>query len=102
MPRRTNSITKSRSKTNSRSRKSRSTSRRSRSISNSINRNSYKSKRSKSRRKYRGGCKTCENTASPSPGTWTSTGTMRGGSNPYQISKDIFSHVTDATPHLVA
>ena len=92
MPRRTNTNNKS-SKT--RSRKSRS---RTKSRINSKNKNSYKSKRTKSR-KYRGGCKTCEN--SP-PGTWKSTGPMYGGSNPYQISKDIYSHVTNSTPYSVA
>ena len=88
MPRRTNTHTKI----------SKSKSRRSISRSKSKNNNSYKSKRSKSR-KYRGGCKTCAN--SP-PGTWKSTGPMYGGSNPDQISKDIYTHVTNKILHSVA
>uniref|UniRef100_A0A6C0D045 Uncharacterized protein n=1 Tax=viral metagenome TaxID=1070528 RepID=A0A6C0D045_9ZZZZ len=91
MPRRTNTITKSRSKTRSRSRKSRSKTN-SRTRTNSINKS-----RSRSRRKYRGGCKECDNSK-----TWKSTGPMYGGSNPDQISKDIFSHVTNSIVRSVA
>ncbi len=90
MPRRTNTITKSRSKTRTRSRKSRSKSR-SRTRLNSMNKSI-----SKSRRKYRGGCKDCESK------TWKSTGPMYGGSNPDQINKDIFSHVTNSIVRSVA
>lgn len=98
MPR-TNTITKSRSKPRSRSRKSRSKSR-TNSRTNSITRNSYKSKsRCNSRRKYRGGCKECANAGSP---TWKSTGPMYGGSNHDQISKDIFSNVTNTIVRSVA
>jgi hypothetical protein len=96
MPTRTNSITKSKSKTTSRSRKSRSKSR-----SRSIQRTHSVSK---SRRKYRGGCRgnSCALAGSQGSGassngsSWTSTGpmTMFGGYNPYQISKDIFTRVT--------
>lgn len=103
MPRRTKTNTKSTSKSRSKSRKVqiRSNSRLTSKI-NSKNKNSYKSKsRYKSRRKYRGGCKTCTN--SP-PGTWTSTVPMKmhGGSNPEQISKDIYTHVTNSILHSVA
>ena len=88
MPRRTKTNTKSRSKTRSISRNSRSKTRT----------NSYKSKsKSNSRRKYRGGCKECENTK-----TWKSTGPMYGGNNPDQISKDIFSHATNSIVRSVA
>ena len=90
MPRRTKTISKSRSKT--RSRKTR-TKTNSRSKSNSRSKTN-----SKSRRKYRGGCKTC----AEGTGAWKSTSSMYGGSNPYQISKDIFSHVTNTIPYSVA
>ena len=93
MPRRTNTITKSRSKTRSRSRKSRSKTN-SRTRTNSINKS-----RSKSRRKYRGGCNNCKNST---PGTWKSTGPMYGGGNPDQISKDIYTHVTNSIVRSVA
>ena len=95
MPRRTNTITKSRSKTRSRSRKSRSKTT-SRTRTNSINKTRSTSR---SRRKYRGGCNDCKNSTS---GTWKSTGPMYGGSNPDQISKDIFSHVTNSIVRSVA
>lgn len=102
MPRRTNTNTKSSSKSKSKSRKLRRTNSKLNSKTNSKNKNSYKnsykSKRSKSR-KYRGGCKNCAN--SP-PGTWTSTGPMHGGANPEQISKDIYTHVTNSISHSVA
>lgn len=102
MPRRTNTNTKSSSKSRSKSRKLRRTNSKLNSKTNSKNKNknSYKSKRSKSR-KYRGGCKNCANST---PGTWTSTGPMpmHGGANPEQISKDIYTHVTNSISHSVA
>ena len=91
MPRRTNAITKSRSKTRTRSRKSRSK-------TNSRIRTNNKS-RSNSRRRYRGGCNNCKNST---PGTWKSTGPMYGGGNPEQISKDIYTHVTNSIVRSVA
>jgi hypothetical protein len=87
MPRRTKTNTKSRSKT-----------RKMRTKTNArIRTKSMNKSRSKPRRKYRGGCATCENSK-----TWKSTGSMYGGNNPEQISKDIFGHVTNPIVHSVA
>jgi len=90
MPRRTKSNTKSRSKTRSKSRKSR---------SKTNSRTRTNKSRSNSRRKYRGGCNNCTNST---PGTWKSTGPMYGGGNPDQISKDIYTHVTNSIVRSVA
>ena len=93
MPRRTKIITKSRTKTRSRTK---TTSRKMRTKTNARTKSMNKS-RSKPRRKYRGGCVTCENSK-----TWKSTGPMYGGNNPEQISKDIFGHVTNPIVRSVA
>jgi len=83
MPSRTNNKSKTRSKsTKSKSNNSRSKSR------------SYK-------RKYRGGCNSCDTAGSKGSGAsstgnfWTSSGVMHGGASPEQLSNDKFSHVTD-------
>jgi hypothetical protein len=57
--------------------------------------------KSRSYRKYRGGCNSCETAGSRGSGAsstgniWTSSGAMRGGASPEQISSDKFTHVTD-------
>jgi len=84
-------------RTNSKSRTSKS---RSKSISKSMK--SIKSKSMRSyKRKYHGGCNSCDRAGSKGSGAsstgdfWTSSGTMRGGASPEQLSNDTFNHVTD-------
>jgi hypothetical protein len=45
-------------------------------------------------RRYRGGCEKCTGSEPSGAGLWTS-GPIRGGTNPEQISKDIYNYKTD-------
>ena len=99
--------TKSKSKTSKSRSKSRTRSKpRSKSIKSKPMKlwsNSMKSwsKSMRSYRKYRGGCDSCKTAGSRGSGAsstgniWTSSGAMRGGASPEQISSDKFTHVTD-------